>query len=44
VRSDGDLAVLLRNSRLVFFVPLTAFGADRDALLAHLRARTSAGR
>jgi hypothetical protein len=34
VRSDAELAVLLRNRRAKFFVPLAAFGQDREAVLA----------
>jgi hypothetical protein len=42
LRSDTEIAVLLRRTRMLFFVPLQAFGADRGVVLAQLRANISA--
>jgi hypothetical protein len=39
VRCDAEIAVLMRNSRPLFFVPLAAFGQERDAVSAQIRAR-----
>ena len=41
MRSDGEVAALMRKTRLLFFVPLAAFGTDRDALLAQMRSQIS---
>jgi len=41
VRSDSEIAVLMRNTRPVFFVPLAAFGQERDALSVQIRSRVS---
>lgn len=41
LRSDNEIAVLLRRTRMWFFVPLQAFGADRGVVLARLRANIS---
>jgi hypothetical protein len=41
VRHDADIAVLLRKTRMLFFVPLQAFGADRDVVLGHLKSHIS---
>jgi hypothetical protein len=38
IRCDAELAVLLRNRRAKFFVPLAAFGRDREAVLTQIRA------
>jgi hypothetical protein len=42
LRNDTQIAVLLRGTRMLFFVPLQAFGADRGAVLAQLRSNISA--
>ena len=39
VRSDGDIAVLFTNDRPKFFIPLAAFGRERDEVLAQIRSR-----
>jgi hypothetical protein len=44
LRSDAEIAVLLRGTRLLFFVPLRAFGADHDVVRAHLRSSIAASR
>ena len=41
LRCDGEIAVLMRNTRPMFFVPLAAFGRERDAVSAQIRARLS---
>jgi hypothetical protein len=41
LRCDGEIAVLMRNTRPMFFVPLAAFGRERDAVSAQMRARLS---
>ena len=41
VRSDVEIAVLLNNTRPKFFVPLGAFGMERDEVLAEIRSRVS---
>lgn len=42
LRDDTEIAVLLRRTRMLFFVPLQAFGADRGVVLAELRSAISA--
>jgi len=39
MRSDAEIAALTRKGRLLFFVPLAAFGSERDAVLAHISSR-----
>jgi hypothetical protein len=39
LRSDADTAALLKGPRLLFFVPLQAFGTQRGAVLALLRSK-----
>lgn len=39
MRHEAGMAVLTRQGQLRFFVPLDAFGADRDAVLATLSQR-----
>jgi hypothetical protein len=39
MRHDSDMAVLTRKKRMLFFVPLAAFGSERDAVLAHMASR-----
>jgi hypothetical protein len=41
VRCDAEVAVLMCSTRLMFFVPLAAFGHERDAVLAQIRSRIS---
>ena len=41
VRSNAEIAVLFSNNRPKFFVPLVAFGLERDELLAEIRSRLS---
>ncbi len=41
MRHDATMAVLTRQGQLRFFLPLDAFGADRDAVLATLSQRVS---
>jgi len=41
MRHDARMAALTRQGQLRFFVPLDAFGADRDAVLATLSQRVS---
>jgi hypothetical protein len=41
VRCDAEIAVLMRNSRPVFFLPLAAFGHERDAVSAQITSRIS---
>ena len=41
LRNDTEIAVLLRRSRMLFFVPLQAFGADGGMVLAQLRSNIS---
>ena len=41
VRCDAEVAVLMRSTRLMFFVPLAAFGHERDVVLAQIRSRIS---
>jgi hypothetical protein len=44
VRCDAEVAVLMRGTRVMFFVPLVAFGHQREAVLAQIRSRISASR
>jgi hypothetical protein len=39
MRADAEIAALTRKGRLLFFVPLAAFGSERDAVLAHISSR-----
>jgi hypothetical protein len=41
LRFKAELAVLMRSKRPKFFVPLTAFGQERDAVLSKLRSNIS---
>jgi len=41
VRSDAQIAVLFSKTRPKFFVPLGAFGLERDEVLAEIRSRVS---
>jgi hypothetical protein len=41
VRSNAEIAVLVTKTRPKFFVPLGAFGLQRDELLAEIRSRVS---
>ena len=41
LRCDAELAVLMRSKRPKFFVPLTAFGSERDAVLSQIRSNIS---
>jgi len=41
VRSDAEIAVLVSKTRPKFFVPLGAFGQERDKVLAEIRSRVS---
>jgi hypothetical protein len=41
VRSDSEIAVLVSRNRPKFFVPLEAFGGERDKVLAEIRSRVS---
>jgi len=41
VRSDAEIVVLFSNTRPKFFVPLGAFGVERDKVLAEIRSRVS---
>lgn len=41
VRSDAKIAVLVSKSRPKFFVPLGAFGPEREKVLAEMRSRVS---
>ena len=41
VRSDAEIAVLMRSATPRLFVPLAAFGRERDAVLAQMRSRIS---
>jgi hypothetical protein len=42
-QSDGDIAALTQRGRLMFFVPLAAFGPQREAVFAHIRSRIGTG-
>jgi hypothetical protein len=42
IRHNGELAVLLRKAKPLFFVPVTAFGAQQQAVLAAMRDRIEA--
>jgi hypothetical protein len=44
LQCDERMAALTRKSRLLFFVPLVAFGTERDAVLAQLKSHVSAGK
>jgi len=44
LRNDTEMAVLLRRTRMLFFVPLQAFGAERGVVLAQLRSNISSSR
>jgi hypothetical protein len=37
VRCDAEVAVLMRSTRIMLFVPLVAFGHQREAVLAQIR-------
>jgi hypothetical protein len=37
VRCDAEVAVLMRSTQVMFFVPLAAFGDQREAVLAQIR-------
>jgi hypothetical protein len=41
MRCDAEIAVLMRDTRAKFFVPLGAFGREREAVLAQLRSHIS---
>ena len=41
IRSDAQIAVLFSKTRPKFFVPLGAFGVERDKVLAEIRSRVS---
>jgi hypothetical protein len=41
VRSNAEIVVLFSNNRPKFFVPLGAFGLERDEVLAAIRSRVS---
>ena len=41
LRCDAEIAVLMRKTQPAFFVPLTAFGQERKAVLAQIRSRIS---
>jgi hypothetical protein len=41
VRSDAEIVVMLSKSRPTFFVPLGAFGGERNEVLAEIRSRIS---
>jgi hypothetical protein len=44
VRSDPEIAVLVSKTRPKFFVPLGAFGQERNKVLAEIRSRVSRSR
>jgi hypothetical protein len=41
VRSDAEVIALLHKAQLRFFLPLAAFGAQRDQVAAEIRSRVS---
>ena len=41
VRCDAEVAVLMHKTRPIFFVPLAAFGRERDAVRAQIRSGIS---
>jgi hypothetical protein len=41
VRSDAEIVVMLSKSRPTFFVPLGAFGGERNEVLAEIKSRIS---
>jgi hypothetical protein len=43
-QSDADIVALTQRGRTQFFVPLAAFGSQREAVFAHIRSRIQEGR